>query len=69
MIVILGYFYFGQDEVLEDEEAILNAVDNITEWIVENKYENILIEVNNECNVNAYDHDILPMPTIYHWPV
>jgi hypothetical protein len=59
MVVILGYFYFGQDQVLKDETAILNAVDNITYWILEKGYQNILVEVNNECNLNAYDHDIL----------
>lgn len=64
MVVILGYFYFGQDQVLEDEKAVLNAVDNITAWILENKYENIIIEVNNECN-NAYDHDILKQDRVH----
>lgn len=58
MVVILGYFYFGQDEVLADETAVINAVDNITEWIVANSYRNILVEINNECDIR-YDHDIL----------
>lgn len=58
MIVILGYFYFGQDQLLEDEKAVINAVDNITKWILDNDYRNILIEVNNECDIE-YDHKIL----------
>lgn len=58
MVVILGYFYFGQDEYLKDEKAVINAVDNITKWILENDYRNVLVEVNNECNVR-YDHPIL----------
>ncbi len=58
MIVILGYFYFGQDELLEDETAVIRAVDNITQWIIERNYQNILVEINNECNYD-YDHDIL----------
>jgi hypothetical protein len=58
MVVILGYFYFGQDQHLEDETAILNAVDNITNWILTNDYRNILIEINNECDIE-YDHEIL----------
>jgi hypothetical protein len=58
MVVILGYFYFGQDEYLKDEQAVINAVDNITKWILKNKYKNILIEINNECNI-SYDHKIL----------
>ncbi|NJX16460.1 hypothetical protein [Tamlana crocina] len=58
MVVILGYFYFGQDEVLENETAVINAVDNITNWIVSKGYKNILIEINNECDIK-YDHAIL----------
>ncbi len=58
MAVILGYFYFGQDQHLEDEQAVTAAVDNITTWILDNKYKNVLIEINNECNIE-YDHKIL----------
>jgi hypothetical protein len=58
MVVILGYFYFGQDEQLKDEQAVLNAADNITKWILEKGYKNILIEINNECDIK-YDHAIL----------
>lgn len=58
MVVILGYFYFGQDERLQDETAVLNAVDNATRWILDQGYRNVLVEVNNECNIK-YDHDVL----------
>lgn len=59
MAVILGYFYFGQDQELEDEAAVIKAVDNITYWLLEKGYENLLIEINNECNHQTYDHAIL----------
>lgn len=59
MVVILGYFYFGQDQHLEDEAAVLRAVDNATRWLLERGYTNVLIEVNNECNIKSYDHPIL----------
>jgi hypothetical protein len=58
MVVILGYFYFGQDEYLLDETAVIHAVETITNWILDAGYENILVEINNESNVR-YDHDIL----------
>ena len=58
MVVILGYFYFGQDEQLKDENAVINAVDNITNWIIQKGYRNVIIEINNECDIN-YDHKIL----------
>lgn len=59
MVVILGYFYFGQDERLTDEAAVINAVDSATHWILENGYTNVIVEINNECDVPAYQHDIL----------
>ncbi|MFN8346880.1 MAG: hypothetical protein U0X91_17900 [Spirosomataceae bacterium] len=58
MVVILGYFYFGQDERLKDEAAVIRAVDNATDWILEQGYQNVLVEINNECNIR-YDHAIL----------
>ena len=58
MVVILGLFYFGQDERLADEAAVTRAVDQAVDWTYDHGYRNILIEVNNECNVR-YDHAIL----------
>jgi hypothetical protein len=59
MVVILGYFYFGQDQRLKDENAVTRAVENATKWVVTTGYRNVLIEINNECNVDRYDHEIL----------
>ena len=59
MVVILGYFYFGQDERVHDEAAVIRAVDNVTHWIFDQSCTNVLVEVNNECNVQRYLHDIL----------
>lgn len=58
MVVMVGYFYFGQDERLKNEAAVIRAVDNATDWLLEQGYRNVLVEINNECNVR-YDHDIL----------
>ncbi len=58
MVVILGVFYFGQDERLKDEAAVKRALDNAVDWVFDRGYRNVMIEVNNECNVR-YDHDIL----------
>jgi hypothetical protein len=59
MVPILGFFYFGQDERLTDEKAVINAVNKMMDWLFKKKYRNILIEINNECNVKKYDHEIL----------
>ena len=58
MVVIVGLFYFGQDERLQDEQAVKRGVENAAHWILERGYRNVLIEVNNECNTK-YDHPIL----------
>jgi hypothetical protein len=58
MVVILGYFYFGQDERLRDEAAVLRATDEATRWIFDHGWRNVVVEINNECNLR-YDHPIL----------
>ena len=58
MVPILGLFYFGQDERLENEASILHAVDSTMGWLVGHGFQNVLVEINNECNVR-YDHPIL----------
>ncbi len=65
MVVMLGIFYFGQDEQLENEAAVKNAVNNTVDWLFKKGYRNVLIEINNECNVNAYDHGILKPDRIH----
>ncbi len=59
MVVIVGYFYFGQDQRLENEAAVIAATDAATQWILDHGYTNVLVEVNNECDVKAYDHAVL----------
>ena len=59
MAVILGVFYFGQDERLRNESALCRALDNAVAWVLERGYQHVLLEVNNECNVKRYEHEIL----------
>ena len=59
MVAILGYFYFGQDQELRDEAAVVRATDEATRWVLDGGWRNVLIEVNNETDVTAYDHEIL----------
>jgi len=58
MVVILGIYYFGQDERLLDEAAVLRGCDAAVDWILRHGWRNVIVEVNNECNVR-YDHAIL----------
>lgn len=65
MVPILGIFYFGQDQRLRDEAAIRRALGETVQWLLRGGYENVLLEVNNECNIAAYDHAILKAPRIH----
>lgn len=65
MVPILGLFYFGQDQNLKNEAAVISAVDNTVAWIMEKGYKNILIELGNESNNRAYDHKILKEDRIH----
>jgi hypothetical protein len=58
MVVILGIYYFGQDQRLEDEAAVIAGVDHAVDWILDRGYRNVILEINNECNVR-YTHEIL----------
>jgi hypothetical protein len=59
MVVIVSLFYQGQDERLRDEAAVRRAVDGACSWVLDRGDTNVIIEINNECNVSAYEHDIL----------
>lgn len=60
MVVILGLFYFGQDQYLTDENAVINATDNTINWLFDKGYRNVIIEIANETIDNgSYNHKIL----------
>jgi hypothetical protein len=59
MAVILGLFYFGQDERLRDEAAVLRATDMATDWLLDRGYRNVIVEICNETDVPKYEHEIL----------
>ena len=59
MVVIVGFFYFGQDERLTDEAAVRRGVDEAVRWLLAGGWENVVVEINNECDVPRYEHAIL----------
>lgn len=59
MVAILGLFYFGQDQRLRDETAVVNGLDRAVDWLLERDYGHVLVEVDNECDVSRYEHPIL----------
>jgi hypothetical protein len=59
LVVILGYFYFGQDQRLANDDAVRHAVRATTEWLHERRYRHVLIEIANECDNRAYDQPLI----------
>ncbi len=59
MVVIVGYFYFGQDERLRDEAAVRRGTIAATRWLLDGGWRHVIVEVNNECDVARYEHAIL----------
>ena len=65
MVVILGIFYFGQDERLADENAVIAAVDNVVDWIQQIGFKNVIIEVANECDNRKYEQTIIKKDRVH----
>lgn len=57
MVLDLIYFYAHQDEIFEGPEAIKAGVRNLTDWLIEHQCRNVIIEIANECDASAFDHD------------
>ena len=60
MVVILGLFYAAQEAHLDDETAVLRAVDNATDWLTAQGYTNVLVEIANECDIRGFHPIIQP---------
>ena len=59
MVIILGFFYQRQDQVLKDEDAVRQATANAASWVRDQGYTNVMIEIANEYNHPGFDHAIL----------
>ena len=59
MVPIVGLFYFGQDQTLRDEAAVVRATDLTLAWLRDRGYRNLIIEVCNETTERGYHHEIL----------
>ncbi len=59
MAAVVGLFYFGQDYRLEDEAAVLRAVDESVSMLLRSDFRNIVVEVANEVHPRHYSHEIL----------
>ena len=65
MIAIVGYFYFGQDERLDDGAAVRRAVTDATQWLLAQGYRNVLVEIANECDNRQYQQPLIQAARIH----
>jgi hypothetical protein len=59
MVIILGFFYQRQDQILKDREAVVTATKNASSWLAEKGYQNVMVEISNEYRHPGFDHPIL----------
>lgn len=63
MVVIVSYFYGMNTKDLIGAEPILNIVRNMSKFLREKAYTNVIIEVANEYNLSCFaDHPIIKEP-------
>ncbi len=63
MVVIVSYFYGDQAKRLEDGRAVRNAVTTASRFLREGGHTNVIIEVANEMDINAFvPHPIVREP-------
>jgi hypothetical protein len=65
MVAIVNYFYFGQDERLNDATAVKRAAQLTTEWILRQGHRNVMVDLVNECDNRAYQQDSLKAANVH----
>lgn len=60
MLVIVSYFYCGQSMRIKDDLAVLRAVKTASNWLRDQHFTNVIIEIANEHDVESYSvHPVL----------
>lgn len=59
MVPIVSLFYSRQDQLLRDDTAVAHGVTSAVAWLLTQGYENVLVEVANQCDEEGYDHGII----------
>jgi hypothetical protein len=65
MVAIVGYFYFGQDQRLDNDDAVRKAVSDATTWLLKKNYRNVLVEIANECDNRRYEQPLIQAPRVH----
>jgi hypothetical protein len=62
VVVILGFFYQRQDQILRDEAAVKAGVVSVAQWIKDSGFTNVVLEIANEFPHSGFDHRLLRSP-------
>lgn len=65
MGVILGIFYFGQDEYLENDDAVRKAVRETLLFLQRGNHWHVMVEIANECDGKGYQQPLIQAPRIH----
>ena len=56
MLVIVSMFYMGQIHRLQGNEAVMRVVKKVSNWLRDQKFTNVIIEIANEHNAKLYQN-------------
>ncbi len=60
MVVIVSYFYGAQAQRISDDDSVIRVVKNMSNWLRDKKFTNVIIEIANEHDVSQFkSHPIL----------
>lgn len=60
MVVIVSYFYNAQTRFIKDDTAVIEAVKSASNWLRDEKFTNVIIEIANEHDAGGFkNHPIL----------
>jgi hypothetical protein len=65
MVPILGFFYSRQDQRLHDEVAVVRGVKSAATWLLTQGYDNVLVEIANQCDEEGYNHEIIKSSRVH----
>jgi hypothetical protein len=65
MAVILGIFYFGQDEYLANDDAVRKAVRETIRFLQRGNHWHVMVEIANECDGKGYQQPLIQAPRIH----
>ena len=63
MVVIVSMFYGAQTRFLKDDNAVYAAVKSVSNFLRDEKFQNVIIEISNEYDVTCFNrHPVLHLP-------